>query len=125
MVGLMTGLDRQRLRVLLRNRMKDFSSAAQDRVVRQVSASGAVRRCHILMELLDHVDPLVMPLVIDEIGVTGDREALGRLLTIADGDLPNGAAEFLRLKAIQALGRIHATETLTTLKRIVETKKMF
>jgi hypothetical protein len=125
MVGLLSRLEPQSLMVFLPNRMKDFSSAAQDRVVRQVSASGAVRRCHILLELLDHVDPLVMPLVIDEIGVTGDREALARLLTIADGDLPNGAAEFLRVKAIEALGRIHAPETLTTLKRIVETKKMF
>jgi len=125
MVGLLSRLDPQSLMVFLPNRMKDFPSASQDRVARQVSASGAVRRCHILMELLDHVDPLVMPLVIDEIGVTGDREALGRLLTIADGDLPNGGAEFLRVKAIEALGRIHAPETLTTLKRIVETKKMF
>lgn len=125
MVGLLSRLDPQSLMVFLPSRMKDFSAAAQDRVARQVSASGAPRRCHILLELLDHVDPLVMPLVIDEIGVTGDREALGRLLTIADGDLPNGAAQFLRVKAIEALGRIHAPETLTTLKRIVETKKMF
>ncbi len=66
------------------------------------SASGAVRKCHILMELLDHVDRLILPLVIDEIGMTGDREALGRLLTIAEGDLPNDAGEFLRVKAIEA-----------------------
>lgn len=125
MVGLLSRLDPQSLMVFLPGRMKDFSSAAQDRVVRQVSASGAARRCQILMELLDHVDPLVMPLVIDEVGLTGDREPLGRLLTIADGDLPNGAAELLRIRAIEALGRIHARETLTTLKRIVETKKMF
>ena len=125
MVGLLSRLDPQSLMVFLPNRMKDFSPAAQDRVVRQVSASGAARRCHILMELLDHVDPLVMPLVIDEIGVSGDREALGKLLTVADGDLPVGGSEFLRVKAIEALGRIHAPETLTTLKRIVETKKMF
>ena len=125
MVGLLSRLDPQSLMVFLPSRMKDFSSAAQDRVARQVSASGAARRCLILLELLDHVDPLVMPLVIDEIGVSGDRGALGKLLTIADGDLPNGGAEFLRVKAIEALGRIHAPETLTTLKRIVETKKMF
>ena len=125
MVGLLSRLDPQSLMVFLPSRMKDFAPAAQDRVVRQVSASGAARRCHILMELLDHVDPLVMPLVIDEIGVTGDREALGKLLTVADGDLPAGGSEFLRVKAIEALGRIHAPETLTTLKRIVETKKMF
>ncbi|HEX2663038.1 MAG TPA: hypothetical protein VHM93_09425 [Candidatus Acidoferrum sp.] len=125
MVGLLSRLDPQSLMVFLPGRMKDFPGAAQDRVVRQVSASGAARRCQILMELLDHVDPLVMPLVIDEVGLTGDREPLGRLLTIADGDLPNGAAELLRIRAIEALGRIHARETLTTLKRIVETKKMF
>jgi hypothetical protein len=125
MVGLLSRLDPQSAMVFLPNRMKDFPSAAQDRVVRQLSASGAARRCHILLELLDHVDPLVMPLVIDEIGVTGDREALGRLLNIADGDLPTGGAEYLRVKAIEALGRIRAPETLTTLKRILETKKMF
>lgn len=125
MVGLLGRLDPQSLMAFLPGRMKDFSSTAQDRVVRQVSASGAARRCQILMELLDHVDPLVMPLVVDEVGLTGNREPLGRLLTIADGDLPNGAAEFLRIRAIEALGRIQARETLTTLKRIVETKKMF
>jgi hypothetical protein len=125
MAGLLSRLDPQSIMVFLPARMKDFPSASQDRVVRQISASGAGRRCHILLELLDHVDPLVMPLVIDEIGVTGDREALGKLLTIADGDLPQGAAEYLRVKAIEALGRIHAPETLPTLKRIVESKKMF
>jgi hypothetical protein len=125
MVGLLSRLDPQSIMVFLPGRMKDFPSAAQDRVVRQVSASGAVRRCHIFLELLDHVDPLVAPLVIDEIGVTGDREALGKLLTMADGDLPPGGGEYLRVKAIEAIGRIHAPETTTTLKRIVESKKMF
>ena len=125
MVGLLSRLDPQCLMAFLPARMKDFSAAAQDRVVRQVAAGGAIRRCHILMELLDHVDPLVMPLVIDEIGVTGDREALGRLLTIADGDLPGEGAEFLRVKAIEALGRIQEPETVTTLQRFVETKKLF
>jgi hypothetical protein len=93
--------------------------------VRQISASGAPGRCRILLELVDHVDPLIMPLVIDEIGVTGDREALGRLLTIVDGDLPPGSGPYLQVKAIEALGRIHAPESMTTLKRVVEAKKMF
>ena len=125
MAGLLTRLDPQSIMILLPGRMKDFPRAAQDRVVRHISASGAVRGCHILLELLDHVDPLVMPLVIDEIGVTGDREALGKLLTIADGDLPPGGGQYLRVKAIEALGRIQAPETVVSLKRIVESKKMF
>src|SRR5438128_5099666 len=88
MAGLLSRLDPESVMVFLPGRMKDFARSSQDRIVRQISASRAARRCHILLELLDHVDPLVTPLVIDEIGVTSDREALGKLLTIADGDLP-------------------------------------
>jgi hypothetical protein len=125
MAGLLSKLDPQSIMVFLPNRIKEFSRTSQDRVIRQISASGAPRRCQILLELLDHVDPLVMPLVIDEIGVAADRDALGKLLTIADGDLPPGASPYLRVKAIEALGRINAPESVTTLKRIIETKKMF
>jgi hypothetical protein len=125
MAGLLSRLDPQSVMVYLPGRMKDFPRSSQDRIVRQISASGAVRRCHILLELLDHVDPLVTPLVIDEIGVTADREALGKLLTIADGDLPTGGGPYLRVKAIEALGRIQAPESASTLKRLVEAKKVF
>src|SRR5712691_3522219 len=125
MAGLLSRLDPESVMVFLPSRMKDFPRASQDRIVRQISASGAARRCHILLELLDHVDPLVTPLVIDEIGVTSDREALGKLLTIADGDLPPGGGPYLRVKAIEALGRIQAPESASTLKRLVEAKKVF
>ncbi|PYU63338.1 MAG: hypothetical protein DMG55_00790, partial [Acidobacteria bacterium] len=125
MAGLLSRLDPESVMVFLPGRMKDFPRTSQDRIVRQISASGAARRCHILLELLDHVDPLVTPLVIDEIGVTADREALGKLLTIADGDLPPGGGSFLRVKAIEALGRVQAQESASTLKRLVEAKKVF
>jgi hypothetical protein len=125
MAGLLSRLDPESVMVYLPGRMKDFPRASQDRIVRQISASGAARRCHILLELLDHVDPLVTPLVIDEIGVTSDREALGKLLTIADGDLPPGGGPYLRVKAIEALGRIQAPESASTLKRLLEAKKVF
>jgi hypothetical protein len=125
MAGLLSKLDPEAVEVFLPSRMKDFPRTSQDRIVRQISGSGAPGRCRILLEMLDHVDPLIMPLVIDEIGVTSDREALGRLLTIVDGDLPVGGGPFLQVKAIEALGRIHAPESVNTLKRIVESKKMF
>jgi hypothetical protein len=125
MVGLLARLDPQATQVFLPGRLKDFPRTAQDRIVRQIAASGAADRCGILLRILDHVDPLVMPLVIDEIGMTGEREALGRLLTIADGDLPANAAPYLRVKAIEALGRLDAVEAIPTLRRIVETRKVF
>jgi len=125
MAGLLSRLDPESVMVYLPGRMKDFPRTSQDRIVRQISASGAARRCHILLELIDHVDPLVTPLVIDEIGVTPDREALGKLLTLADGDLPPGGGPYLRVKAIEALGRIQAPESASTLKRLLEAKKVF
>ena len=125
MVGLLSKLDPQATEVFLPGRVKDFPRTAQDRIVRQLSASGAQGRCRVFLAILDHVDPLVMPLVVDEISMTGDREALGRMLTIADGDLPVNAAPFLRVKAIEALGRLDAAEAVSTLKRIVETRKIF
>jgi hypothetical protein len=125
MAGLLSKLDPEAVEVFLPARMKDFPKASQDRIVRQISSSGAPGRSRILLELLDDVDPLIMPLVIDEIGVTSDREALGRFLTIVDGDLPAGAGPYLQVKAIEALGRIHAPESMATLKRVVEGKKMF
>jgi hypothetical protein len=125
MVGMLARLDPQASQVFLPGRIKDFPRAGQDRMIRQISACGAPERCRILLNLLDHVDPLEMPLVVDEIGMTGDREALGRLLTLADGDLPVGAGQFLRVKAIEALGRLEAPESLSALKRILESRKVF
>ena len=125
MVGLLSKLDPQAVEVFLPSRIKNFPRVSQDRVVRQLSASGAHGRCRILLQLLDHVDPLVMPMVIDEIGVTADREALGRLMNIVDGDLPIGASTYLRVRAAEALGRIQAPESVSALKRILEAKKVF
>src|SRR5438105_7709310 len=70
MVGLLSRLDPQCLMAFLPARMKDFSAAAQDRVVRQVAAGGAIRGGHVLTELHDHVAPVGMPLPIAEVGVT-------------------------------------------------------
>ena len=125
MVGLLARLDPQAAEVFLPGRLKDFPRTAQDRIVRQIAASGAPERGRIFLGILDHVDPLVMPLVVDEIGMTGEREALGRLLTLADGDLPTNAAPYLRVKAIEALGRLEAGASIPTLRRIVETRKVF
>jgi hypothetical protein len=125
MVGLLVRLDPQAAEVFLPGRIKEFPRTAQDRAVRQIAACGAQETCRILLAVLDHVDPLVMPLVVDEIGMTGEREGLGRLLTIADGDLPAGGAAYLRVKALEALGRLQAAEAIPTLRRVVELRKVF
>jgi hypothetical protein len=125
MVGLLVRLDPTAAGVYLPARIEEFPRAAQDRMVRQIASCGAQERCRILLAVLDHVDPLIMPLVVDELGMTEDREGLGRLLTLADGDLPLNAAPYLRVKAVEALGRVKAPESANALKRILEARKLF
>jgi hypothetical protein len=125
MVGLLVRLDPRAAEVFLPSRMKTFPRLAQDRMVRQIASSAAPGRCRILLAILDHVDPLIMPLVVDEIGMTEDREALGRLLTLAEGDLPAGSSAYLRVKAIEGLGRLKAPESASVIKRILEARKIF
>ena len=124
-IGLASRLEPASVETSLPGRIKEFPRSAQDRAVRQLASSGSPSRCRLLLSVLDQLDPLVMPLALDEIGMTGDREALGRLLTIADGDLPAEGGSYLRVKAIEALGRIHAPESVKTLRRILETRQMW
>ena len=125
MVGLLVRLDPIAAEVYLPARIKEFPRASQDRMVRQMAACGGAGRCRILLAVLDHVDAMVMPLVVDEIGMTEDREGLGRLLNLAEGDLPAGAAPYLRVKAIEGLGRLKAPESTNALKRVLEARKLF
>ena len=79
---------------------------AHDRIVRQISASGATGRGRLLLGLFDELDALIRPLAVDEIGISGEMSADTLLLRIAEGNLPKGGTDYLRLKAIEALGRL-------------------
>jgi len=78
-----------------------------------------------LLELIDHVDPLVMPLVIDEIGRDLGSRGARQTADHRRRRLAPRRRAYLRVKAIEALGRIHAPESTSTLKRLVEAKKVF
>ncbi len=124
-VGLLSRLETDAVEIILPVRMHEFPRSSQDRIVRQIAAGGSPARCRILLAILDQLDPLVMPVALDEIGLTGDRDALSRLLCIADGDLPAGAGPYVRVKAVEALGRLHSPESAELLRRLVEEKHMW
>ncbi len=48
-----------------------------------------------------------------------------RLLRMAEGDLPKGATQYLRLKAIEALGRLRTPGAEGVLRKIAEARKTF
>jgi hypothetical protein len=122
-VGILARLDLPTLERVLPERMKEWKRTAHDRIVRQISASGAPGRGRLLLNLFGNLDALIRPLAIDEIGMSGEQSADALLLRIAEGNLPKEATDYLRLKAIEALGRLRTSGAAAVLRKVAEAKK--
>ncbi len=124
-VGLLTRLEIGAVDGLLTARLPRWNHFYQNQVVRQIASSGATGRGELLAQLIDRFDPLDVVSAVDEIGMCGDTRAAPRLLRVAAGELPAGWPAFLRIKAIEALGRLRAKEAAPILRKIVEEKKLW
>jgi hypothetical protein len=122
-VGLLTRIDKETVERVLPGRMKEWKRAAHDRVVRQIAVSRAPGRGRLLLDLFPHVDPLVRPALLDEIGMSGETAADMSLLRLVEGDLPKNGSEYLRLKAIEALGRLETPRAEAVLRKVAEFRK--
>jgi hypothetical protein len=122
-VGLLTRIDLETVERVLPGRMKEWKRAAHDRVVRQIAVSRAPGRGRLLLDLFPHVDPLVRPALLDEIGMSGETTADMSLLRLVEGDLPKNGSEYLRLKAIEALGRLETSRAEAVLRKVAESRK--
>ncbi len=124
-VGLLSRCEPGAVEQWLPPRMGDLQRAAHDRIVRQIAASGARETAHLLLVILDTLDPWIRPLALDEIGMAGDSSAIPQLLQLATADSSQANAAYLRLKAIEALGRLRAAEAADLLHKIVESKQVW
>src|SRR5271156_1879357 len=122
-VGILARMDMETVERVLPERMKDWKRTAHDRVVRHLASSGSPGRGRLLLQLFDILDSLIRPLAVDEIGMSGEKTNDMRLLRIAEGDLPRGSTEFLRLKTIEALGRLRTSRAEAVLRKVAETRK--
>jgi len=124
-VGLLARMDPLALENMLPARLKENVRSFHDAVVRQLSIAGAPERGKLLAESLELLDPLIVPLALDEIGMCGDTETAPKLLRIAEGELLAQGSDYLRVKAIEALGRMRAPAAAGHLRRFVESRKTF
>jgi hypothetical protein len=122
-VGILSRMDAETIERVLPDRMREWKRTAHDRVVRQIASSGSPDRGRLLLQLFDLLDSLIRPLAVDEIGMSGEKSADMRLLRIAEGDLPKGSTDFLRLKAIEALGRLRTSGAEAVLRKVAEARK--
>ena len=121
-VGLLSCLNAISTEKWLGVRLADWPRSSQDRALRQLARGGTVYRGWLLLSLFDRFDPLLRPLAVDEIGMSGDVSATALLLELAAGDSA-AVGPYLRLKAIEALGRLRAPAAVPLLRDIAEAKK--
>ncbi len=121
-IGLLSHLDVDALRELLPQRLPQWGRSFHDAVVRQIGMGAVEQRGPLLLELLDLLDPAILPAVTDEIGVTSDPLATVRLLRLAQGDLPPTASPYVQVKAIEALSRLRDTHAAPLLHELLSAR---
>jgi hypothetical protein len=123
--ALLSRLDSGAIARWLPERIAEWPRQAQDRVVRLLAMGGAAERGNLILGLLHMLDPVLLALAIDEIGLSEDRTCVAAMLHIAEGDIGRGSGPFVQLKAIEALGRLKAPEAADLLRGIAETRRVF
>lgn len=124
-VGLMSRLDVASLLELLPARLPQLHRFYHDLIVRQIAYGAALDRGRTLLEILELLDPVVIPQALDEIGMSGDRSAAPPLIVMAAAGEAEGRSPLLQLKAIEALGRLREPDATPVLRTLFESKKMF
>lgn len=124
-LGLFSRLDPDALAPLLLERVAGWGRSYQDWAVRLLAAAGGPERGSLLLQMLDKLDPLVVPGALDAIGMSGNRENSPYLMRVAAGELPKFAQPYLRLKAVEALGRLRERSAAPLLRRMVESKAVW
>ena len=124
-IGLLSRLDPAAVDELLPRRLRDGGRGFHDAVVRQLSTAGAPERGKLLSDSLEMFDVMIVPLALDEIGMCADGETASKLLRLAEGEIMPQGPEYLRVKAIEALGRMRAPAAAGHLRRFVEARKTF
>jgi hypothetical protein len=110
---------------LLPIRLPEWNRFYHDVVVRQIAYGAAADRGRTLLELLEILDPAVLPQAVDEIGMSGDRTAAPPLMVMAEAGEAKGRSPLVQLKAVESLGRLREPESVPVLRNLFEAKKMW
>src|SRR5712671_1946945 len=121
-VGLLTLIAPEAVTKILPVRLSQWPRTSHDRVVRQLSSAPPERRAELLVALYESLDVMIRPLAIDEMGMSGRPECIPRLLELAENEATPG---FIRVKSIEALGRLRATAVSAYLQHIMDARQLW
>jgi len=121
-IGLLGQLDADTVAQILPVRLAQWPRSVHDRCVRQLSSVPPYTRARLHLAIFDSLDVLIQPLALDELSMTGSPESIPKLLDLAASD---GISGYVRLKSIEALGRLRASAANPTLQTILEARQVW
>lgn len=121
-VGLLSRIEPIVVEELLPRRIRSGDRTAHDEALRQLSIAGASERGRTLMRAIGSLDSMIVPMALDEIGMCGDISVATEMLRIAQGESLPDSSEFLRVKAVEALGRLRVPQMESHLLHFVEAR---
>lgn len=124
-IGLLSRLDVPALLEALPARLREWNRFYHDVTVRQIAYGAAHDRGRTLLEILELLDPSVLPQAVDEIGMSGDRSTIPPLMVMAEAGEAQGRSPLLQVKAVESLGRLRDPDSVPILRNLLEAKKVW
>ena len=123
-IKLLGATDADRLLRGLTRALTSWEWSLQDLAVselsRPVNAASAQSAAFVFSALLADAHSLVVPMMIDQIGLAQENTSVPQLMEIAAGGHEILRDQFVRIKAIEALGRMRAHEAAEMLRTLAE-----
>lgn len=98
----------------------NLQDLAISELARPANAGSTRSAAFVFSAILPDAHPLVVPMMIDQIGLAEETTAVPQLMEIAAGEHEVLRDLFVRIKAIEALGRMRATEAAEMLRLLSE-----
>jgi hypothetical protein len=126
-IKLLAAADPERLLRGLARAIASWEWNLQDLAVSELSrpsnSGSAQSAAFVFSAILADAHPMVVPMMIDQIGLAKQATAVPQLLEIAAGEHEVLRDQFVRIKAIEALGRMRSSEATELLRTLVEKRE--
>ena len=126
-IKLLAAADPERLLRGLARAMASWEWNLQDLAVSELSrpnnSASAVSTAFVFSAILADAHPMVVPMMIDQLGLAQETTAVPQLMEIAAGEHETLRDQYVRIKAIEALGRMRAYEAAELLRTLAENRE--
>jgi PilZ domain len=98
----------------------NLQDLAVSELARPANAASAQSSAFVFSAVLADAHPFVVPMMIDQIGLAQETTSVPQLMEIAAGEHEVLRDQYVRTKAIEALGRMRAQEATEMLRQLIE-----